>query len=36
LPDAEKVLSLLITYDENGDLKVSSREFHKMIKDVAG
>ena len=36
LPTAEKVLTLLLEYDTDKNLKVSKREFHKMVKDVAG
>lgn len=36
LPDAEKVLKLVIEYDEDQNLKIDAREFHKIVKDIAG
>ena len=36
LPDADKVLRLVIEYDEDYNLRISTREFHKIVKDIAG
>ena len=36
LPDADKVLRLVIEYDVDQNLKIDSREFHKIVKDICG